>query len=73
MQSVDDLIELSIVSGNDFTGHFMRGPLKGKIGIQGRVQIQDLATWVKRMRRVENHDAIVREMVNVGVVRTEQN
>ena len=63
LQSVEDLTELSIVSGNDFTGHYMRGALKGKIGIQGRVQIRDLAKWVHRMRRVENHDAVAREMV----------
>ena len=51
------------MSGNDFTGHYMRGALKGKIGVQGRVQIRDLAKWVHRMRRVENHDAVAREMV----------
>ena len=59
----EDLIELSILSGNDFTSHFLHGGFKKKIGLGGRVRISDLATWVRRTRKVENNDAFSQEMV----------
>ncbi len=62
-----DLIELSIIGGNDFTTNYVKR-LKGKIGLQGR-NITDVAEWVKQHGRVENHPIVAKAMVGYYVVK----
>ncbi len=57
------MIELSIISGNDFTSTHVRGHLRGKVGFKGRLPIKDVASWIKQHRKVENHAAVAREIV----------
>ena len=60
------LVELAIIGGNDFTGHFMRGRLRGKLGIRGKGMIQDIAVWVKQYKNSQNHPVIAKEMVRIS-------
>ncbi len=55
-------MELSILSGNDFTTQYMRR-VKERLGLPGR-NIKHLAEWVLKHRRVENHPDIAKEMVD---------
>ncbi|KAK2161750.1 hypothetical protein LSH36_110g03068 [Paralvinella palmiformis] len=55
-----ELIELSIICGNDFTTSHVKH-LKSKVGLH-RQSITEAAAWVREYRRVENHPDIRREM-----------
>ncbi|XP_046570856.1 uncharacterized protein LOC124279113 [Haliotis rubra] len=55
------IVELSIVAGNDYTGPFMQ-ILFHSLGIEGRRSIQKLASLVRKYNNVENHPAILRHM-----------
>ncbi|XP_046370575.2 uncharacterized protein LOC124144991 [Haliotis rufescens] len=56
------IVELSIVAGNDFTGPFMWSGLHHSLGIEGYPTIQKLASWVKNWKSVENHPALLNRM-----------
>ena len=58
------MVELSIVGGNDFTSQFFNRHIKQKIGLGGRIHILDIAGWVKRFKKVEQHPALGKELVN---------
>ena len=57
---ISELIEMSIVAGNDFTGPVLRNI---HIDIQGRNCITSFAEWTKKYRNVENHPTLKMEMV----------
>ena len=60
-------MELSIITGNDFTGQFSQ-QLKTKLGLPERSQLAQIANWVSEHKRVENHPAAVQMMVRVVLV-----
>ena len=62
LNSPEELVELSIIAGNDFTAPYLRGRLRGRFGLTGK-RVVDAARWVNEYRRVENHPAIKQEMV----------
>ena len=60
-------MEISIITGNDFTGQFSQ-QLKTKLGLPERSRLAQIANWVSEHKRVENHPAAVRMMVRVVLV-----
>lgn len=55
---------MSIVAGNDFTGPFMYGAgYQRRLGIKGRINIENIAGWIQQYGRIENHPFLHREMV----------
>ncbi|GAB1601078.1 hypothetical protein Ahia01_000386000 [Argonauta hians] len=63
--SHDQLIEMSIVAGNDITQHFMKynQNLLYKLDVQEKkTSIQNIVDWVKCYKAVENHPLLQEEM-----------
>lgn len=57
------MIELSIITGNDFTSQYVTNGLNGQIDIRGRKCVETFAEWVNRYDRIENHQRLSKEMV----------
>ena len=57
------LVELSIVAGNDFTGHFMRNGLQKQLDIRGQPNVQNIAGWLWHYKSADNHPVLRSEMV----------
>ncbi|XP_048250170.1 uncharacterized protein LOC124111193 isoform X2 [Haliotis rufescens] len=60
-QHHSQLIELSIIAGNDNTGRFMR-EFRYLLSLRGRFSMQKAANWVKEYGRVENHPAFAKKL-----------
>jgi hypothetical protein len=57
------LVELSIVAGNDFTGHFMWNGLQKQLDIRGHPHVQNIAGWLWHYKSADNHPVLRNEMV----------
>lgn len=55
------LIEVSIVAGNDFTGPFMTD-LYPQLDIRGRKAVGNIAGWMRHYKNVQNHPVLGNEM-----------
>ncbi|XP_046559213.1 uncharacterized protein LOC124268225 [Haliotis rubra] len=60
-QHHSQLIELSIIAGNDNTRRFMM-EFRYLLSIKGRWSMSKAAAWVKQYGRVENHPALARKV-----------
>ena len=57
------LIELSIVAGNDFTGPFMRD-LFPQLDVRGGRSIGNIAGWTRHYKNIQNHHVLSNETVS---------
>ena len=57
------LIELSIVAGNDFTGPFMHD-LYQQLDVRGNRSIGNIAGWTRHYKNIQNHPVLGNEMVS---------
>lgn len=58
------LIEVSIVAGNDFTGPFMTD-LYPQLDIRGRKAVGNIAGWMRHYKNMQNHPVLGDEMVTI--------
>ena len=58
------LVELSIVAGNDFTGPFMRD-LFPQLDVRGGRSISNIAGWTRHYKNIQNHHVLSNEVVSL--------
>ncbi|KAL5005840.1 hypothetical protein ScPMuIL_016998 [Solemya velum] len=55
------MIDFSIVAGNDFTAPHMRD-LHPQLDIQGRIDVESIAGWIRHYGKLENNPRLAEEM-----------
>ena len=63
MSDRNQMMELSIIAGNDFTGPYLHAGLLQKLGFRGKGSLQGYIDWVKHHGSVENNQNMYKEMV----------
>lgn len=62
LQNHSQLVEMSIVAGNDYTRPYMVGYLQHQLDVRGRKSIENFAGWIRHYKYVNRNEVIRQEM-----------